>query len=494
MLTIGIDMGSSSIKVAVFDTESELCLASTLSPKQEMPMNSPQTGWAEQDPSMWWEEMKKALAEAIEATHFSAKDVKAIGVSYQMHGLVLLDKNLQPLRPAIIWCDSRAIDFGEMALHELGSDYCFGHLLNMPANFTAAKLAWVKKNEVETFERAAYAMLPGDYLIARMTGTPTTTVSGLSEGIFWDFSQKRLSKELMTYYGFPQELIPPLVPTFGEQGLLSPTAAEELGLSPHVPITYRAGDQPNNAFSLNVLRAGEMAATGGTSGVVYGVSEERQYDALSRINTFAHVNYSPNKPIYGVLLCINGTGILNSWVKRNLTGSETSYEEMNRLAAEVPAGAEGLSLLPFGNGTERILRNRPSSAQLEGLQFSVHDRRHIMRAAQEGIVFAFYYGMQIMKTVGITPSVIRAGAANLFLSPLFRETLATLSGASIELYNTNGALGAARGAAVGAGAYQNVTEAFSSLAVVEQVHPNPSQYEAVQEAYLRWVALCEKQK
>jgi xylulokinase len=486
MYLLGCDIGSSSIKASIVNSESGLTEASDFYPKDEAPIQAPKPGWAEQNPDDWWESLKIAVAGAVRGANIRGEDIRAIGISYQMHGLTLVDRQLKALRPAIIWCDSRAVPYGERAFRAIGEERCLGHLLNSPGNFTAAKLAWVKENEPRLFERIYKFMLPGDYIAMRMTGEAVTTVSGLSEGIFWDFRENRVSDEVMNHFGFDAERIPAIRPTFGAQGELLGSVAAELGLKKGTPVTYRAGDQPNNALSLNVLNPGEIAATAGTSGVVYGVNANVSYDTRSRVNTFAHVNHSAAQNRLGVLLCINGAGILNSWVKRNVAPEGAGYDDLNRLAASVPIGSEGLSILPFGNGAERMLENRDAACSIHGLNFNIHNRSHIARAAQEGIVFSFRYGMEIMNEMGIDIRVIRAGNANMFLSPVFREALAGMTGSVIELYDTNGAAGAARGAGLGAGIYASPAEAFASLKKIEVVEPDVYLADRYFDAYLTW--------
>ncbi|MDR1937836.1 MAG: carbohydrate kinase [Tannerellaceae bacterium] len=493
MYLLGCDIGSSSIKASIVNSESGLTVASDFHPKEEAPIKALKPGWAEQNPDDWWANLKIAIGGAIRQAGIRGEDIRAIGISYQMHGLVLVDKQLEVLRPSIIWCDSRAVPYGEQAFKAIGEARCLERLLNSPGNFTAAKLAWVKENEPRLFERVYKFMLPGDFIAMRMTSEAVTTVSGLSEGIFWDFRENRVSGDVMAYFGFSPDLIPALRPTFGVQGELPASVASELGLWKGTPVTYRAGDQPNNALSLNVLNPGEIAATAGTSGVVYGVNGKVNFDTLSRVNTFAHVNHSEQQTRLGVLLCINGVGILNSWVKRNVAPEGAGYEALNRLAASVPIGSEGLSILPFGNGAERMLENRDTACSVHGLNFNIHDRKHVARAAQEGIVFSFTYGMEIMKEMGIDIRIIRAGNANMFLSPVFKEALAGVTGAVIELYDTNGAVGAAKGAGIGAGIYASPAEAFASLKKTEVVEPNTLLAQDYAEAYGHWKEILSTQ-
>ena len=491
MYLLGFDIGSSSIKVSLINGENGECIASSFYPKQEMTITAHQAGWAEQEPELWWENLKLALTDVLKESKVDVNDIKSIGISYQMHGLVMVDKNLDVIRPSIIWCDSRATDIGDKAFEEIGGQRCLTNLLNSPGNFTASKLKWVKDNEPELFSKIYKIMLPGDYIAMKMTGNVQTTVSGLSEGIMWDFRHNSIADMLFENYGFPKDIIPEIVPTFSIQGQLSEKAASELGLSTKTTVSYRAGDQPNNALSLNVLNPGEIAATAGTSGVVYGVSEEIKYDPQSRVNTFAHVNHSNISPRLGVLLCINGTGILYAWIKR-MTGGDLSYEEMNELAVKMPIGSQGLSVLPFGNGAERVLNNKNVGSKFSGINFNIHQKGHLIRAAQEGIVFSFHYGMEIMKNIGINASVIRAGKANMFLSPIFRDTLAAITGATIELYNTDGSIGAARGAGVGSGFYNSFAEAFSNLKKLEVIEPGNTNNSAYIEAYNMWKTELEK--
>ncbi len=493
MYLLGIDIGSSSVKASVVEGASGKCVASAFYPKQEMKITALQAGWAEQAPELWWENLKLAISEVLNSSKVEPKTIDSIGISYQMHGLVVIDKNRKVLRPSIIWCDSRAAVYGNKAFADLGEQACLASLLNSPGNFTASKLKWVKENEPELYSRIDKVMLPGDYIAMRLSGDVRTTASGLSEGILWNFRENAVAGSILDYYGFDRSLIPELVPTFSVQSFVNAEAARELGLAEGTKISYRAGDQPNNALSLNVLNPGEIATTAGTSGVVYGVSGEVKYDPLSRVNTFAHVNHSGAATRLGVLLCINGTGILNSWLNKNVGNKLFSYEEMNDKAATVAIGSEGLSILPFGNGSERVLQNKNIGAQISGLGFNTHTDAHLFRAAQEGIVFSFKYGMEIMEEIGIHAQVIRAGKANMYLSPVFRETLAGISGATIELYDTDGSIGAARGAGIGSGYYASAKEAFTTLQKLDTVHPDNSKKNQYEEAYQNWKNQLNKQ-
>jgi xylulokinase len=486
MYLLGYDIGSSSVKASIVNAENGNCVASAFYPKEEMPIKAMQPGWAEQDPEQWWQNLKLATKDVLSKSGIKSADIKAIGISYQMHGLVLVDKNKTVLRPSIIWCDSRAVPYGEKAFREIGDKHCLEHLLNSPGNFTASKLKWVKENEPSVFDKIHKIMLPGDYIAMKLSGEINTTISGLSEGMFWDFKQNALADFLLNHYGFSKDVIPSIQPTFSVQGKVNAAAASELGLAEGTVISYRAGDQPNNALSLNVLNPGEIAATAGTSGVVYGVSDVIKYDPQSRVNTFAHVNHTTGNTRLGVLLCINGTGILNSWLKKNVAPDNIKYEEMDNLAGRIPIGSDGLSVLPFGNGAERMLGNKTPGAIIAGTNFNIHNRSHLLRASQEGIVFSFQYGMDVMKGIGINPSVIRAGNANMFLSPVFKATLANISGATIELYDTDGSQGAAKGAGVGAGIYKSFNEAFSSLKKLAIIEPDKSKVSETTEAYGRW--------
>lgn len=481
MFLLGIDVGSSSVKASLLDAATGRCAGSAFYPETEMKIDAPQPGFAEQDPQSWYDCAKKAVRDAMRQAGAAPQDVKAVGIAYQMHGLVCVDRNQALLRPAIIWCDSRAVPYGQAAFEAIGPEKCLSHLMNSPGNFTASKLAWVKEHEPKIFAQIDKIMLPGDWLAMKLTGDVRTTVSGLSEGILWDFLEERPADFLINHWGFDKNLLAQTVPTFGHQGCLTKEAADAFGLAAGTPVTYRGGDQPNNALSLNVLNPGEIAATAGTSGVVYGVTDQKKYDPLSRVNTFAHVNHSPETPRLGVLLCINGAGILNSWMKRML--GNLSYAGMDALAASVPSGSEGVLVLPFGNGSERVLGNRNMGAQIAGLDFNRHSRAHLCRAVQEGIVFSFMYGMEVMKETGMEIRTIRAGFANMFRSDVFCETLAGVSGATLELYETDGSLGAARGAGYGAGMFQTLEEAFGTLEKKKTVFPQAGNYT---EAYSVW--------
>ena len=489
MLLLGIDIGTSSVKVSVVDAATQQAVVSAQYPETESPITSLQTGWAEQAPGMWWEQTQLAIKKCHASGKYNAADISAIGIAYQMHGLVLVDKDQNVLRDSIIWCDSRAVEIGDKAFDEIGHEFCLSHFLNSPGNFTAAKLAWVKQNEPEIYAKIDKVMLPGDYIAMKLTGEVTTSASALSEGIFFDFLENGLSGTILDYFGFNKSMFPAIKPVFAQHGQLKGLVASELGLKARIPVAYKAGDQPNNALSLNVLKPGEVAATAGTSGVIYGVSDKLAYDPQSRVNTFAHVNHSEAQRRLGVLLCINGTGSLNRWTK-NLFGSTLSYKEMNDLAAQAPAGADGLRILPFGNGAERMLGNKLIGVHFHHIDLNLHGQAHLFRAVQEGIACAFRYGLDIMRGNGMNPTVIRAGKANLFLSDLFTQAFVNVTGVPVELYQNDGSVGAALGAGIGAGIFKSAEEAFANIKCLQTISPSTDVYEPV---YREWKGLLEQQ-
>ncbi len=486
MLLLGIDVGTSSIKVAIVDAQTQQCITTVQYPDTETGITSLQKGWAEQSPEMWWGNVQQAILKAHATKKYNSKDIIAIGIAYQMHGLVCVDKNQQVLRDSIIWCDSRAVEIGNKAFDAIGHEKSLQHLLNSPGNFTAAKLAWVKENEPEKYAQIDKIMLPGDFIAMKLTGQITTSVSSLSEGIFWDFKNQELSADVFDYFGFDKELIPEIKEVFTPHGTVQASIAECLSLKAGIPVAYKAGDQPNNALSLNVLDPGEVAATAGTSGVIYGVSDQLVYDQQSRINSFAHVNFTEAQKRIGVLLCINGTGILNSWIK-NITGNKFSYNEMNEAAASIQPGSNGLQMLPFGNGAERMLENKLVQSHMHNIDFNVHKPAHLFRAAQEGIAFAFRYGFDIMRQNGMQPSVIRAGKANMFLSDVFTNCFVNATNVPVELHDCDGSVGAAKGAGIGVGYYKTAKEAFTNSTPLDLVEP--TQAKVYDELYEAWKEL-----
>lgn len=489
MLLLGLDIGTSSVKSTVVDSQTRQILASASFPEHEAAIQTPKPGWAEQDPEQWWQDAQQAILLCHAQKKYNPKDIGAIGIAYQMHGLVVVDKQHQVLRPSIIWCDSRAVAIGKMAFETIGEKECLSCLLNSPGNFTASKLAWVKENEPETFERIYKMMLPGDFIAMKFTGQITTSIAALSEGVFWDFKSNEISKTVLAHYGFNPTLLPEVKELFSSHGQLELPVADKLNLRAGIPVTYKAGDQPNNALALNVLQPGEVATTAGTSGVIYGVSDQLAFDQQSRINSFAHVNYTPSEPRIGVLLCINGTGIFNRWMK-SIVGTNDSYAELNNRAAQIKKGSDGLLALPFGNGAERMLNNRIIGAHFHNIDFNLHTSSHIARAVQEGIAFSFRYGLDIMRQNGIHPTVVRAGKANLFLSNVFAQAFADITQTAVEFYEGDGSYGAAIGAGIGAGAFKDVKEAFENRNPLGSVLPqNTSSYE---EFYEQWVALLKE--
>lgn len=485
MLLLGIDLGTSSIKVSVVDADSQQCLASAQYPDTENPIITRQTGWAEQSPDTWWDHVQHAILRVNATKKYNPSDIGAIGIAYQMHGLVVTGKQQKVLRNSIIWCDSRAVDIGHKAFEKIGTEKSLSHLLNSPGNFTASKLAWVKENEPEIYKQVDKAMLPGDFIAMKLTGDATTSVSALSEGIFWDFKNGQLSEDVFNVYGFDKKIIPAIKPVFATHGQVSKEVAEKLSLKQGVPVSYKSGDQPNNALSLNVLEPGEVAATAGTSGVIYGVSDKLTYDPQSRVNTFAHVNYANDKKRTGVLLCINGTGIMNRWVRDNFAPG-AGYDVINKEAQSVNIGCDGLMILPFGNGAERMLNNKLVGAHCLNIDLNVHAQKHFFRAAQEGIAYSFRYGLDIMRENGMNPRLIRAGRANMFYSPLFREVFANITGCAVELYNTDGSVGAARGAGLGIGYYKDYKQAFTGMQKLDVIEPIKEKQQQYEEVYQSW--------
>jgi xylulokinase len=492
---LGIDIGSSSIKTTLLNSKTGKSIKSVTNPKKEMDIMAPNYGWAEQNPEDWWKYIKESILEIKSLVPKELKNTKAIGITYQMHGLVVVDSDYKPLRPAIIWCDSRAVKYGNDAFEKLGKEFCLQNLLNSPGNFTASKLAWVKNNEKELYDKIYKIMLPGDYIAMKLTGEISTTKSGLSEGILWDFVNDKKANFLIEHFGFDNEILPDIKENFDIQSRVTNEMTDELGLPQGVPITYRAGDQPNNAFSLNVLNPGEIATTAGTSGVVYGIVDKPSYDKLSRVNSFVHVNHSEKDKRYGILMCLNGTGILNRWLKQNIVdinNCSVPYKELdNEYVKNIPIGSEGLVVLPYGNGAERTLNNKNIGSIFANLDFNRHTRAHILRAGQEGIVFALNYGVGIMKDMGMKMDTIKAGYANMFLSTTFTETFANVSGANVELYSTDGSEGAARGAGVGAGVFNSFKEAFENLELIKVIEPSKSRDEYLK-AYDKWLITLKK--
>lgn len=483
MYYIGYDLGSSSVKVAIVDSKSGKNLASLHEPPNEMEIVSLQNDWAEQDPNLWWEFICTATKRVIIEANIDASQIVGIGISYQMHGLVVVDKDGASLRNSIIWCDSRAVEIGNKAFEELGAEKCSNHLMNSPGNFTASKLKWVKENEPDLYAQIYKYMLPGDFIAYKLTDSIATTKNGLSEGVLWDYKYDSVANWLLDYYGIDQKLTPTIVENFTNQGEVSKEASISTGLPVGIPIVYRAGDQPNNALSLNILKPGEVAATGGTSGVLYAVTNAMSAKESIRINNFAHVNYSAENSSIGKLLNINGAGIQYRWL-RNICGKD-SYESMNKKASEVNIGSDGVIIIPFGNGAERMLNNKTIGNHMLNVNFNIHGQGHLYRAGLEGIAFSFVYGMEILKNDNATINVIRAGNDNLFRSEIFSNTVATLIGHEIEIYNTTGAVGAARAVSLLDGDFEKFGEHISSNDHVMTYVPldNKKPYE---KAYQNW--------
>tara|TARA_B100000401_G_C52810518_1_gene723532 strand:+ start:1004 stop:2479 length:1476 start_codon:yes stop_codon:yes gene_type:complete len=482
---LGIDLGSSSVKTSLFDSDKGDTIDSITYPEKEMKIVSKKKGWAEQDPNYWWQCIEKCLITLKNRNNFDL--VKSIGISYQMHGLVAINNKGEPLIPSIIWCDSRAVEIGKNAEKEINKDIIEKHILNSPGNFTASKIKWVMENDPETYSEIYKVMLPGDYIVYKLTGKISTTSSGLSEGILWDFHTNSISKEVLDHYNINPNFIPEIVDSIGNQGDVTDEICKKLDFKKGIKISYRTGDQPNNAFSLNVLNPGEIAATAGTSAVIYSVTDKNIYDPNNRINTFLHCNSNSLKSRNGLLLCINGSGIAFSWIKSLL--KESSYKEMD-FKAEKVSSSEGVKFYSFGNGAERLFENRKIDSHLIGLDFNVHSNEHIIRATLEGIAFSLSYGIELLRRFGVDVNTVRVGNANLFLSKVFREAFVSSSKVKLQLYDTNGSEGAARGAALGYGFYKDEKEAFQKLKMISEI--NPSKEDFYTEEYRNWKNILNK--
>ena len=478
---LGIDLGSSSVKTSLFDSTSGKSVDSCTYPSSEMEIISKEDGWAEQDPNYWWDCILKTFENLSEKNDF--KLVRSIGISYQMHGLVVLDKNNNLIYNSIIWCDSRAVKIGQRAESELESSILENKILNSPGNFTASKLRWLKENRSDVYDQISKIMLPGDYIVFKLTNKISTTPMGLSEGILWDFHSDKLSEDVLEYYNIDRKLIPEIVDSVGNQGTISDDVRDRFGFDNDVKVTYRAGDQPNNALALNVFDNGEVAASGGTSGVIYSITKDINSKEPSRINHFAHVNYNDNNKSIGKLLCINGAGIQYRWLRNHSVGK--SYEKMNEAASSIPVGSEGISVIPFGNGAERMLNNKNIGTHICNINLNQHSHGHLYRSSLEGIAFSFMYGMEILKNDNALINVVRAGNDNLFRSKIFANTVATLIGHEIEIYNTTGAFGAARASGVMNDNLDSFRKKITKNDHVMTFLPlkNTSEYE---DAYSRW--------
>lgn len=493
MYLLGIDFGSTMVKTSLVKIEDGQEIESSFAPAKGMQIDSPSPGYAEQNPETWWKNITKSVRDVMDFSGVSPTQIKAIGLAYQMHGLIMLDEKNNLIHPSILWCDSRSSDIGKSALTNLGEGYCLNHLLNSPGNFTASKLKWIQENKPEIFKKISKIMFPGDYIAFKLSGKIQTTVPGLSEGIFWDFKKNAISDELLKVYGFSADMLPEIVDNFAFQSEISPAAAEELGLRPGTPITYRAGDQINNAFALKVLEPKQLFAQVGTSGVILSISNHFNFDSSQRVNTFAHINHSAHDPRLALMLCTNGTGMMNKWIGKNLIHSSQSTEEMRRHENEIPIGSDGLMVFPFGNGAERLFHNQNLKAQITGLDLNKHSLFHIVRATSEGIAFALNYGLEIIRSVQADDNVIRAYKSRIFTGRVFRQALSSVSGSCIEFYNNEGAKGAAIGAGIGVGIYKNVPDAFRDFSKVGETHPVHREIVQYQESYQKWKDALQEQ-
>lgn len=436
MAFLGIDVGTSSVKVSIVGEDGVILASATAPASSERAINSPNPNWAEQNPEDWWEDAQQAILNLpLEAR----LQVEAIGIAYQMHGLVLVDSQFQPVRPSIIWCDGRNIQESQILAESLGLDALENRLLNKPGTLTLAKLAWVAEHEPETLAKAHTFGLPGDFIAYKLTGEWSTTKSGYSEMVGWDFGASIPFEEGFRKAGWKLPL-PEARPNLEEGAPIQKVIAEKLGLPPSARVTYRAGDQPNNAFGLGVLQQGETAISAGTSGVLYGIGDSSP-GLHEGINRFLHVNSQ-----IGVLMCLNGVGSALAFARRTWFQNQ-SYEALSELASQ--ANPENCPyFFPFGNGAERILSERAFSGFTE-LDFNRHNLPELARSVFEGIAFAYRLGSEKMEKAGCLSKVVNGTESGLLKSSFFAQLLANELQVELILSEGDGSTAAARGAALG---------------------------------------------
>lgn len=466
---LGIDIGTSGTKTVLFD-EAGNTIASALG---EYPLYQPNVGWAEQDPEDWWKATFSTIKAVLGKSGVNPSDVKGVGLSGQMHGAVLLDKDNQVLRKAIIWCDQRSSAECDQITSIIGKE----RLIEITANpaltgFTASKVMWVKNNEPEIFEKVKKILLPKDYIRFKLTGEFATEVSDASGMQFMDIPKRKWSSEVLDKLGIDKGLLGDVYESQEVSGKVHKAAAELTGLKEGTPVVGGAGDQAAGAVGNGIVRPGVISSTIGTSGVVFAFSENVSIDPKGRVHTFCHA--VPNT--WHIMGVTQGAGLSLKWFRDNFCIEEKRTAElmgidpyvlMDQEADRVEAGCSGLIYLPYMMG-ERTPHLDPNA---KGVFFGLsakHEKQDMLRAVMEGVVYSLKDCLEIIKEMGVDVSEVRASGGG-GKSKLWRQMQSDVFGTEITTINSSegGALGVALLAGVGTGVYSSVPEACDAIIKVK---------------------------
>ena len=462
---LGVDLGTSGTKTVLFDETGRAAASHTA----EYPMLQPQNGWAEQRPEDWYAAVCEGARAVLRKSGVRAADVVSVGLSGQMHGLVMLDERGQVLRPCILWCDQRTGAQAERMKALVGAQ----RLIELTANpamagFTAAKILWVQEHEPALYARCRHILLPKDYIRYRLTGEIATEVSDASGTQLMDVAHRCWSREVLERLSIDAALLPPVYESPEVTGRVHAQAAQDTGLMQGTPVVGGAADNSAAAVGTGVVRAGTAFTTLGTSGVVYAISDDVSIDPQGRIHTLcASV---PGK--WTAMSCTLAAGLSLRWlrdaccegeVQRAAQAGVDPYVLMGDMAAGVPLGADRLLYLPYLMG-ERCPHPDPDCRGVFFGLSAMHTRAHLVRAVMEGVAYSQAECVEVFREMGVPVERMTAcgGGAR---SPLWRQMLADLYGCPVATLavDEGPALGAAILAGVGAGVYADVAEAADAL-------------------------------
>jgi len=494
---LGIDVGTTGCKVVLINESGRVVSKDVI----EYPLYTPKPGWSEQDPRDWWRACTKAVKNTVSKARVSKDDIEGIGLTGQMHGLVVIDREGQVIRPAILWNDQRTAKEALLINKRVGIE----ELIKLTGNivhtgFTAPKILWLRSHEPENYKRASKLMLPKDYVGFMMTGDVVTDVNDASGTSLFNVRRRAWCQEILDVLDIPYEILPEVKESPEVRGELRSGVAEELGLKAHIPVVAGAGDQGAAGVGAGIVEEGIISVNIGTSGVVFTNSDEFRYDPEGRLHAFCHA--VPGKwHLMGVMLSAGGS---LKWFRDNLGHLEKvtadlvgtdPYDLLIKEAEKVPPGSEGLIFLPYLAGERTPYADPYARGVFFGLSLK-HSKGHLIRAILEGVAFGLRDSFELMKDLGITAEQVRilGGGSR---SRVWRQIVADVFGTEVVtmVVDEGSSYGAAILAAVGAGGFKKVEDAVSTAVRVneeEKIAPNKNNhyiynkyYEIYRNIYLR---------
>lgn len=478
MYFLGIDLGTSSVKIVLIDDQGKLIKSSS----KRYPVFYPKTTWAEQDPNDWWKAVKEGIREIL-GSDIRKEDIKSIGLSGQMHGLVTLDKNNNILMPAILWCDQRTQEECDFLNYEIGQEKLSFYTSNKAlTGFTAPKILWVKKHRKDVYDKIAHILLPKDYIRFKLTGEYATDVSDASGTLLFDVKNRKWSSEMLDIVGLSKKVVPKCFESYEVTGEISKAAAVETGLQEGTLVVGGGGDQACGAVGTGTVQSGVLSVALGTSGVVFACQDSHSIDRQNRLHSFCHANGKWH--VMGVML--SAASCLKWWIE-NITKVMSENNVYDTLLAEAEgasAVSEGLFFLPYLVGERTPYSDPDARGAFIGLNIT-HERSHLTRAILEGVSFGLRDSLEIIRDLKVPIDSIRVSGGGA-TSILWRRILANIFDCQIDLVNsTEGpGLGAAILAAVGFGAFDSVNDATEKIIkVTDTILPDKEEVKIYNEAY-----------